>query len=178
MKYFDASETISGLPPSHLGRGPLRAIPMVARIRLRIRTDVSPCLRTALAPLKSFAPQRWATCTEKPEHAPAVKPPRIHVLVEMRPMDAEGFAPRRPTMPASMYCISIDEVWARIAGRLSITASIICCLMVICRPPRIIASNMSFLLSVIGFKGKPTNITIFLIWIALHGNPLTMQPVD
>ena len=39
-------------------------------------------------------------------------------------MDAEGPAPRRPTMPASMYCIITELNWARIAGRLSITMSL------------------------------------------------------
>ena len=83
-------------------------IPTTARKMPRKRTADSPCLRTTLAFLKSLAPQRCATWTENPLQAPAVKPLMIQVLVIIRPMEAEGFAPRRPTIPASMYCISTE----------------------------------------------------------------------
>ena len=108
-KYSDASSLISGVPPSQWGSAPLMLTPITARTRPMRNTVVSPCLITALAPLKSCAPQRWATWTENPELAPDWNPPIIQVVVATRPIDADWFAPSWPTIPASMYCISTDE---------------------------------------------------------------------
>ena len=60
-----------------------------------------------------------ATCTAKPVDAALHKPENNHVEVDTSPMDAEALAPRLPTMAASMYCITIDDNWATIAGILS-----------------------------------------------------------
>ena len=53
-------------------------------------------------------------------------------------------APNRPTMPVSMYCISIEDIWAKIAGRLSIKARRTCWPSDIRCPSRIIPKSMSF----------------------------------
>ena len=115
---------MSAEPPSQKGSFWEMAMPKTPRSNPKTMTVVSPWRNMLLAPLKSFEPKRWATWTEKPEHTAVANPYIIQVLVETRPMDAEGPAPRRPTMPASMYCIITELNWARMAGRLSITMSL------------------------------------------------------
>lgn len=51
---------------------------------------------------RSLAPIRWATCTENPVAAAVHTPLKSHVVVDTSPMDAEAFAPRLPTIEASM----------------------------------------------------------------------------
>ncbi len=46
-----------------------------------------------------------------------IKPPMSQVELVTRPMEAEAFAPRVPTMEASMYCMVISEMFARMAGK-------------------------------------------------------------
>lgn len=36
-----------------------------------------------------------------------------------QPMAADAFAPSAPTMAESMYCITMEVIWVRMAGRLS-----------------------------------------------------------
>ena len=79
-------------------------------------THTSACRSTARAPLKSLAPMRCATCTEKPLVAAMPKPPMSHMQVDTRPMDAPAAAPRWPTIEVSMYCIITDDSCARMAG--------------------------------------------------------------
>ena len=55
-----------------------------------------------------------------------VKPPRIQVLVVTSPIEAEGLAPRCPTMAVSIYNISTEENWARMAGTASSIVSLSC----------------------------------------------------
>ena len=115
-KYFVASGTISGLPPSQRGSGPARAIPMTAMAPLKQRALTSACRSTSRAVLKSLAPIRCATCTEKPLPQAPQKPISSHMHAETRPMDAPAAAPRCPTIDVSMYCISTDDTWAMMAG--------------------------------------------------------------
>ena len=115
-KYFVASSTISGLPPSQWGSGPAMAMPMRAMTPLNTSAVRSACRSTTLAFLKSLAPMRWATWTEKPLPQAPQKPPRSHMQVDTRPMDAPAAAPRCPTIDVSMYCIITKDSWARMAG--------------------------------------------------------------
>ena len=52
------------------------------------------------------------------------KPLKIQVLVETRPMEAEGFAPRCPTMAVSTYCRMEDRSCWTIAGSASCTSAV------------------------------------------------------
>ena len=51
----------------------------------------------------------------------------IHVVVVTSPIDADGPAPRLPTIDASIYCIMIADNCAIMAGILKETASRSCC---------------------------------------------------
>ena len=115
-KYFEASEMISGVPPSQRGSGPETAIPTRAMHPLKTRALTRACRSTSRADLKSLAPIRWATWTEKPLPQAPQKPPRSHAQVDTRPMDAPAAAPRCPTMDVSIYCISTMDSWAIMAG--------------------------------------------------------------
>ena len=53
-------------------------------------------------------------------------PPSSQVLVETRPIAADAFAPRLPTMAESMYCITMEEICVKIAGMLSCHTRRIC----------------------------------------------------
>ena len=71
-----------------------------------------------LAPTSSPAPIRCAICTLKPVLNAEVRPPKSHVLDATSPMDADASAPSLPTMDASMYSITIEDICAKIAGTL------------------------------------------------------------
>ena len=107
---------ISGVPPSQWGSGPAMAIPRTAMAPLKARALTSACRSTSRAVLKSLAPIRCATCTEKPLPQAPQNPMSSHMHVDTRPMDAPAAAPRCPTMDVSMYCISTEESWAMMAG--------------------------------------------------------------
>lgn len=47
------------------------------------------------------------------------------MLEATRPIVAEAFAPKAPTMAESIYCITMVVIWVRIAGRLKIQTSLI-----------------------------------------------------
>ena len=115
-KYFVASGMISGVPPSQWGSGPAMAIPRTAMAPLKARALTSACRSTSRAVLKSLAPIRCATCTEKPLPQAPQNPISSHMHVDTRPMDAPAAAPRCPTIDVSMYCISTEESWAMMAG--------------------------------------------------------------
>ena len=51
-------------------------------------------------------------------------------------MEAEAFAPKLPTMEASMYCMAMDDSCAMMAGALSKAVSRSCCPHVSFRPSR------------------------------------------
>ena len=61
----------------------------------------------------------------------------------MSPTDAESLAPRRPTMAASINCITMADALAKMAGRLSWNVSNSCCLKDIGCPSRMSRNNMS-----------------------------------
>lgn len=71
------------------------------------------------------------------------KPPKIQVLVETSPMEADWFAPRCPTIDASMYCIITVENCASIAGRLNVKVRESCSANESRSPFLILASSMS-----------------------------------
>ncbi len=87
-----------------------------------------PCRSTARASDCLRAPNRWATCTEKPMVMVEHTPQNIHRLEFISPTEAEASAPRWPTIEASIYCIMIVDNWAMIAGTDSLAVSAICCL--------------------------------------------------
>ena len=115
-KYFVASGMISGVPPSQWGSGTAMAIPRNAMHPLNRSEVRRPCRNTTRAFLKSLAPIKCATCTEKPLPQAPQKPMSSHMQVETRPMEAPAAAPRCPTIDVSMYCISTEESWAMMAG--------------------------------------------------------------
>ncbi len=90
--------------------------------------------RTFLAPVKSPAPIRCATCTEKPVAAAAHSPQNNHVVVDTSPIEAEAFAPKLPTIDASTYCMAIEDNCAIIAGTLRYAVNSNCCFSVIFLP--------------------------------------------
>ena len=115
-KYAVPSLRIASSPPSQPGRGPaIDAAAIPSRNEKRV-TTVRPCRSTFLAPAKSPAPMRCATCTEKPWESAMQKPLQSQVLVDTRPMDAAGAAPRLPTMAASMNSSTTEASCARMAG--------------------------------------------------------------
>lgn len=88
------------------------------------------CRSTSLASSSRFAPIRWATWTEKPVAREMHMPPSSQVEVDTRPMEAEALAPRLPTMAASMYCMAMELICARMAGTLSVSTCTNCSLQV------------------------------------------------
>lgn len=58
----------------------------------------------------------WAICTEKPIVAIEATPLKSHPLLAIRPIEAEGNAPSRPTIAASIYCMRMLDSWASMAG--------------------------------------------------------------
>lgn len=60
-----------------------------------------------------------ATWTAKPVEAALHKPLNSQVVVETRPIEAEALAPRLPTIAASIYCITMEDNCATIAGILN-----------------------------------------------------------
>ena len=48
----------------------------------------------------------------------AHSPQNSHVVVDTNPMEADAFAPRLPTIEASIYCIAMEDNWAITAGAL------------------------------------------------------------
>lgn len=69
-------------------------------------------------PCEVAGPIRCATCTENPVAAAAHSPQNSHVVVDTNPMEADAFAPRLPTIEASIYCIAMEDNWAITAGAL------------------------------------------------------------
>ena len=116
---------------------------MAAMTRLNSSVAVMPCRNTERALCQSPAPMQCATCTEKPMAAAEHSPPNSHVLVDIRPMDADAFAPRLPTIEASMYCMAMDDSCVIMAGMLSSTVRWICSLRVSGLPSRMRASRRS-----------------------------------
>ena len=96
----------------------------------------SPCFTRFRASFSSPAPMRCATMTENPTTNALHSPPNSHVLEATSPMAAEASRPSCPTMAASMYCMTIDEICAKIAGKLSCNVSAVCCRRASGRPSR------------------------------------------
>ena len=93
---------MASFPPSHPGSDPLTAHPTAEAKSPKSSVAANACRRTFLAPAGSLAPIRWATYTENPVAAAVHTPLKSHVVVDTSPMDAEAFAPRLPTIEASM----------------------------------------------------------------------------
>ncbi|MDE6683337.1 MAG: hypothetical protein K2J87_07925, partial [Muribaculaceae bacterium] len=55
----------------------------------------------------------------KPTVAAEQTPQKSQRLVETSPTAADGSAPKRPTIAASIYCIRMLDSWAMIAGHAS-----------------------------------------------------------
>lgn len=66
---------------------------------------------------------RWATCTENPTVAAEHIPQNSHRLVDTKPTAALSSAPSLPTIAASIYCMSILDSCAMMAGHDSWTVS-------------------------------------------------------
>ena len=71
-----------------------------------------------------MAPMRWATCTENPTVAAEHTPQNSHRLLAIRPIEAEASAPSWPTMAVSIYCMTMLDSCAIIAGHDSFAANI------------------------------------------------------
>ena len=153
-KYWLAIFCIAASPPSQLGSGVLISAATSASMTLMHRAIMSPCFMIFLADLSSPAPTAWAICTVNPVVTAMHSPPNSHVVDETSPMAPDAFAPRRPTMDASMYCMTMDEIWARIAGMLSLTVSPICWDAVMDFPDIMSFSKFSLLLIYISFFSR------------------------
>lgn len=114
---------MSSPPPSHRGSIPLTATPIAVNIKdASIAAPVAP-KNTERASERLPAPTRCATCTAKPVTIAEQSPPKSHIVVETRPIAALACAPRLPTIAASIYCITMEEICATIAGTLICEAS-------------------------------------------------------
>ena len=130
-------------PPNHWGKAPLTDTPIAANSALNANVEGTERRNMERAQSQSSAPIRWATCTEKPVDAAAQSPQKSHVVVDTHPIEAEAFAPRLPTIAASMYCMTMAESWVTMAGTLNATVRRNCSPDVIGRPSRIRASRWS-----------------------------------
>ena len=143
-KYIFAPCTMSSLPPSQWGRSSLMLMPISASSKLKPRHTTRACRRTLRALSASLAPILCATCTEKPVAAALPSPQNSHVVVAMMPMLAELMAPSCPTIDASMYSMTMFEIWESMAGMARRAASSTCSRVVIPPPPeRTRSSNKS-----------------------------------
>ena len=71
--------------------------------------------------------------------------PISHVVLSIRPIDAEASAPKCPTIAASMKNMSTLVICANIDGMLRLTMSCSFSVIVICAPLRMLASKASVL---------------------------------
>ena len=110
---------------------------------LNISDGTIDCFKTAWALFLSFAPILFATCTENPVAAAEQSPQNSQVEDAISPIDADDSAPSEPTMAASIYCITIVDNCATIAGKLNTAVSRSCCRRLIGFPSRIIARRPS-----------------------------------
>ena len=104
--------------------------------RAHARQHTSDCRSTLLAASMSLAPMKCATCTENPSDAAWASPPMSHPVVSTSPMAAEAFAPRWPTIEASMKNMTVADICARMEGILRLTMSHSFSLWLIGRPSR------------------------------------------
>ena len=132
------------LPFSQVGKNGLIKHPASPTASPKMSIVIIDCLSTERASAGRPAPMRWATCTENPVVAALHTPAKSHIVVDTSPIEAESSAPSRPTIEASIYCMSIDVNWASIAGIESRAVSRNSCFNVMALPSRIIASNASF----------------------------------
>ena len=86
---------------------------------------------------------KCATCTEKPIDAAEVILPNNHVVDSTNPIEADGPAPKCPTMEASMKNINTLVICANIDGILNETMRFILSAVVNGFPLRIASSSMS-----------------------------------
>ena len=75
------------------------------------------CLKIPFARCSFPAPTACATCTEKPAAHAVIAPPNSHVEEDTKPIEALAPAPKTPTIAASIYCITISEICARMPGK-------------------------------------------------------------
>ena len=62
------------------------------------------------------APMDWADCIMNPIAIAFERLPRTQVEEATSPIEALAFSPRLPTIAASIYCITIEEICVRIPG--------------------------------------------------------------
>ncbi len=139
---------MSSLPPSHRGRFPLIAAPNMASRMLNTMTGRNDWRSTLSAPRRSEAPMRLATCTENPEATAEQSPHISHVDVAISPIDADDSAPSEPTIAASIYCMTMVDSCATIAGHDSTAVRRSCWRSDISCPRRIMASRLSLSIAV------------------------------
>ena len=100
---------MEGSPPNQTGNEPLIEAPATPHNKPNKPTATKACRSIVLAFRISPAPMEWATCTEKPVAAAEQVPPKSHVVVETKPMEAAALAPKLPTMAASIYCMTMED---------------------------------------------------------------------
>ena len=110
---------------------------------LSVRLMISPWRNTCRARMKSFAPMKWAACTENPSDMALVMLLKSQVVDSTRPMLAEASAPKCPTMEASMKNIITLVICANIEGMLKSTIKLSFSRVVSASPPLILASSLS-----------------------------------
>ena len=83
-----------------------------------------------------------------------------------RPMEADASAPRLPTIAASMYCITMEDSWANIAGKLNLSVRLSLCEKVIGLPSFICDSrrSVSFCMERLCIGGGKDIIFLLTLW--------------
>ena len=146
-KYDDDMGAISAPPLSQKGSGLWTITPMSATITLNTKPKISAWRKTWRARIKSLAPIKWETCTANPIAVALNTEPTSHIVLSIKPIDAEAAEPKCPTIAASMKNIITIEIWANIDGILSSTIRLNFSRVVISFPLRIWTNSFSVFLA-------------------------------
>lgn len=132
---------MEGSPPNQTGNEPLIEAPATPHNKPNKPTATKACRSTERARNMSPAPMAWATWTEKPVATAEQVPPKSHVVVDTKPMEAAAPAPKLPTIAASIYCMTMEDNCAMMAGMLNFHVKLNCWPNVMGWPLRISASR-------------------------------------
>ena len=126
-RYAEASCHISCSARSSRGSGEDRNAASTASTELKSSVRTMACFIMFRASSSRPPPTCWAVSTLNPMAAAMAKPLKSHVAEAISPTEADCAAPRRPTMAASINCITMVANCAMMAGQLSRSARPICC---------------------------------------------------
>ena len=110
---------MAGSARSQRGRFPVMPSAMAIITRLKAMHTRKASFMMPRAFSDCLAPSACATATLKPMVNAMHRSPKSHEVVATTPIAAEALEPSWPTMAVSIYCITTEEIWARMAGQLS-----------------------------------------------------------